>query len=110
MARALEIPLYQLLYDGKQPPAPANRGESNGEADEWDSSGKDGHFVNKLCQSLARMSERDRQVLMSLARILIKTQRRAEAGNYERLTQASCGADRNSGQALKNLLPLAGPC
>jgi len=81
MARALETPLYQLLYDGEQPPAPANRGESNGEADEWSSSGKDGHFVNKLCQSLARMSERDRQVLMSLARILIKTQRQAEAGN-----------------------------
>ncbi len=35
MARALEIPLYQLLYDGEKPPAPANRGESNSEADEW---------------------------------------------------------------------------
>ena len=53
----------QLLYDGEQPPAPANRGESKGEADEWGSYAKD-----------ARMSERDRQVLMSLARILIKTQ------------------------------------
>jgi hypothetical protein len=25
MARALEIPLYQLLYDGEKPRAPANR-------------------------------------------------------------------------------------
>jgi len=80
MARALEISLYQLLYDGEQPLAPANRGESSGEADEWGSSGKDGRFVNKLCQSLVRMSERDRQVLMLLARILTKTQRRSEAG------------------------------
>jgi transcriptional regulator with XRE-family HTH domain len=72
MARALEISLYQLLYDGEQPPAP-NRGESRGEADEWGSSGKDGRFVKKLSQSLARMSERDRQVLMLLARILTKT-------------------------------------
>jgi len=80
MARALEISLYQLLYDGEQPLAPANRGESSGEADEWGSSGKDGRFVNKLCQSLVRMSERNRQVLMLLARILTKTQRRSEAG------------------------------
>jgi transcriptional regulator with XRE-family HTH domain len=78
MARALEISLYQLLYDGEQPPAPANRGESSSEADEWGSSGKDGRFVNKLCRSLARMSERDRQVLMSLARILTKTPVRVE--------------------------------
>jgi hypothetical protein len=62
MARALEIPLYQLLYDGEKPRAPANCGESNSQADEWGSSGKNGHFVNKLCRSLARMSERDRQV------------------------------------------------
>ena len=80
-ARALEISLYQLLYDGEKPPAPVNRGESNGEADEWGSVGKDGRFMNKLCHSLARMSERDRQVLMSLARTLAKTQRRSEVGN-----------------------------
>ena len=43
-----------------------------------DSSGKGGRFVNKLCQSLARMSERDRQVLMLLARILKKTPVRVE--------------------------------
>ena len=86
MARALEIPLYQLLYDGEKSSAPANRGESNGEADEWGSSGKDDRFVNKLCQSLARLSERDRQVLMSFARILVKTQRRrADVG--ERYTK-----------------------
>ena len=77
MARALEVSLYELLYDGEQPPAP-NRGESSGEADEWGSSGKDGRFVKKLCQSLARMSERDRQVLMLLARILTKTPVRVE--------------------------------
>jgi transcriptional regulator with XRE-family HTH domain len=91
MARALEIPLYQLLYDGEKPRAPANRGESNSQADEWGSSGKNGHPVNKLCRSLARMSERDRQVLMSLAQILTKTQRiKSSRAFFLPLRQQNC--------------------
>jgi transcriptional regulator with XRE-family HTH domain len=77
MARALEIPLYQLLYDGEMPPAPANRGEGNGEADEWGAVGKDAHFVCKLCRSLARMSEGDREVLLCFAENLSKQKRTA---------------------------------
>jgi transcriptional regulator with XRE-family HTH domain len=60
MARALELPLYQLMYDGQEPPAlPANG--------EWGSAGKDARFLNKLCLSLAKMSEGDRQLLLSFA-------------------------------------------
>jgi transcriptional regulator with XRE-family HTH domain len=74
MARAMEMPLYELLYDGQEPPAPLN---GNGKpSDEWGSMGKDARFLNKICRVLVKMSERDRQLLLSFAQNLIKNQRR----------------------------------
>jgi len=66
MARALELPLYQLMYDGQEPPAlPRNR--NGNRTAEWGSAGKDARFLNKLCQSLAKMSQRDRKLFLSFA-------------------------------------------
>jgi transcriptional regulator with XRE-family HTH domain len=66
MARALELPLYQLMYDGQEPPAlPRNR--NGNRAAEWGSAGKDARFLNKLCQSLAKMSQRDRKLFLNFA-------------------------------------------
>jgi hypothetical protein len=66
MARALELPLYQLMYDGQEPPTlPRNR--KGNHAAEWGSAGKDARFLNKLCLSLPKMSERDRKLLLSFA-------------------------------------------
>jgi transcriptional regulator with XRE-family HTH domain len=66
MARALELPLYQLMYDGQEPPAlPRNR--SGNRAAEWGNAGKDARFLNKLCQSLAKMSQRDRKLFLNFA-------------------------------------------
>jgi transcriptional regulator with XRE-family HTH domain len=66
MARALELPLYQLMYDGQEPPAlPLNGGGKRSE--EWGAVGKDARFLRKLCQLLAKMSEGDRKVLLTLA-------------------------------------------
>ena len=65
MARALEMPLYALMYEGEEPPAlPARSGKR---AEEWGDVGKGARFLNKLCRSLAKMSERDRGLLMSFA-------------------------------------------
>jgi transcriptional regulator with XRE-family HTH domain len=74
LARALELPLYQLMYDGDQPPralAEARTGKP-----EWGSVGKDARFLNKLQQFLAKMSEPDRNLLLGFAENLAK-QRRA---------------------------------
>src|SRR5216683_497968 len=66
MARALELPLYQLMYDGQEPPVlPPNGGGKR--SDEWGAVGKDARFLRKLCQLLAKMSEGDRQLLLSFA-------------------------------------------
>jgi transcriptional regulator with XRE-family HTH domain len=66
MARALELPLYQLMYDGQQPPV-LRRNRNGNHASEWGSVGKDARFLNKLCLSLAKLSERDRKLLLSIA-------------------------------------------
>jgi transcriptional regulator with XRE-family HTH domain len=77
MARAMETPLYQLLYDGQEPPAALN---GNGKrSDQWGSVGKDARFLNKICRFLAKTSEGDRQLLLSFAQNLAKKQRRAAA-------------------------------
>jgi transcriptional regulator with XRE-family HTH domain len=77
LARAMEMPLYELMYDGQEPPAPlAGGGERS---DEWGSAGKNARFLNKICRFLAKVSERDRQFLLSFAQYLAKKQRRAAA-------------------------------
>jgi len=80
MARALEMPLYQLMYDGTEPPKlPA---KTNGrKAPEWGGVGKAARFLNKLCRFLAAMSEDDRQLLLSFADNVTKRQRRAATKN-----------------------------
>src|SRR5215472_6173779 len=66
MARALEMPLYQLVYDGDEPPAvdfPGGRAKSHGR-DEWGSSGKEARFLRKLRNLLGKMEAADRELLL----------------------------------------------
>ncbi len=74
MARALGIPLYQLLYDVEV------RSESSpGRLDsriEWGSSGKNARYLHRLAEHLARMSARDRNLLMDLSEQMTKRSRR----------------------------------
>src|SRR5258707_6610650 len=52
MARALEMPLYQLMYDGTEPPKLPTK--TNGrKAPECGGVRKDASFLNKLCGFLA---------------------------------------------------------
>jgi len=55
LARALEVPLYQLFYDGEDPPKLPNlaKGKSSDDA-AWGSSGKDARFLGKLRRLLAK--------------------------------------------------------
>ena len=79
MARALELPLYQLMYDGAEPKLIT---KTNGhKAPEWGEAGKNVRFLNKLCRFLAAMSEDDRQLLLSFADNVAKRQRRATTKN-----------------------------
>ena len=68
MARALEVPLYQLFYDGEEPPELPNLPKRK-TADEiaWGQSGKEARFLNRLRRLLGRIDEGDRRLLLYMA-------------------------------------------
>jgi len=68
MARALEVPLYQLFYDGEEPPALPNllKRKSSGEI-AWGSSGKDARFLGKLRRLLGKSDEQHRKLILLMA-------------------------------------------
>src|SRR6266446_1476578 len=68
MARALEIPLYQLFYDGEEPPVLPNllKRKPSGE-DAWGSSGKDARYLNKLRRLMGKSDDNNRKLLLHMA-------------------------------------------
>ena len=74
LARAFEVPLYQLFYEGTEPPVLPNllKRKSSGE-NAWGSTGKDARFLNKLRRLLSKTGEEDRKLVMLMAQ---KTARR----------------------------------
>jgi transcriptional regulator with XRE-family HTH domain len=79
-ASALQIPLYQILYEGEEPPKPLKlSGNHHGEL--WGNSGRQLHDLKRLRQYLAKMNEQERELLMSLAgRMATRTRHGAEEG------------------------------
>ena len=68
MARALEVPLYQLFYDGEEPPVLPNLPKrKSGEDIVWGTSGKDARFLNKFRRLLGKADEEDRKLLLYMA-------------------------------------------
>jgi transcriptional regulator with XRE-family HTH domain len=67
-ARALEVPLYQLFYEGKERPKLLHLLERKA-ADEitWGTTRKQIHFWQKLRGRLARIKESDRRLLLAIA-------------------------------------------
>lgn len=66
-ARALEIPLYQLFYDGDEPPKVLRLPRSRPADSLWGSKGKEARELARFCRALARVTERGRQLLLALA-------------------------------------------
>ena len=71
MARALEVPLYQLFYDGEEPPKLPTLLKRNTSADiAWGSSGKQAVYLHKLVRCLSKADEADRKLLLAMAQKL----------------------------------------
>jgi transcriptional regulator with XRE-family HTH domain len=72
-ARALEVPMYQLLYDGEKPPQLPNppKRKTAGEP-AWGSSGKDARTLTKFRLLLGKTKEDDKLLLLFLARKMAK--------------------------------------
>lgn len=67
-ARALEVPIYQLFYDGEKPPQLPNLPKRKTAADiVWGATGKDARRLTKLRRLLARTEEGDRKLLLAMA-------------------------------------------
>jgi transcriptional regulator with XRE-family HTH domain len=77
-ARALNMPLYQILYEGEEPPKPL---KVQGTVDEelWGNSRKEAAALNRLRLALKKMDEDARKVLLSLATRMATRSRRATA-------------------------------
>jgi len=68
MARALEIPMYQLFYEGDEPPKIPNLPKKSSDDIAWGSSGRDARFLNKLRRLLGKADANDRRLLMHMAK------------------------------------------
>jgi transcriptional regulator with XRE-family HTH domain len=67
IARALELPLYQLLYNGDEPPKPPKLLKLSPDENLWGSTGKDARYLNKLRRLLGKSNENDRKLVLHMA-------------------------------------------
>jgi transcriptional regulator with XRE-family HTH domain len=76
LARALEVPLYQLFYDGEEPPKLPNLLKRKTSDDiAWGSSGKHATYLHKLRKCLSKAGDADRKLIM------VMTQKMATSRN-----------------------------
>ena len=68
MARALEVPMSQLFYDGEEPSKlPIFPSTSPPEENAWGNSGKDERFLSKLRRLLGKPDEQHRKLILLMA-------------------------------------------
>jgi transcriptional regulator with XRE-family HTH domain len=67
-ARALEVPMHQLFYDGEEPPKLPNLPNRKSADDiAWGSQGKEARMLAKFCRLFSLMNESDLRVLLFMA-------------------------------------------
>jgi transcriptional regulator with XRE-family HTH domain len=73
IARALEVPLYQLFYDGEEPPKlqllPRRRSSDD---IVWGTAGKDARMLTRFRRLLGKIDEPDRKLLFYMAQKLAR--------------------------------------
>jgi transcriptional regulator with XRE-family HTH domain len=82
LARALEIPLYQLFYEGDEPPKlPDLLKKKTPDGITFGSSGRQASYLHKLRKCLSKAAEPDRKLILVMAQKLATGRgRRAGAG------------------------------
>jgi transcriptional regulator with XRE-family HTH domain len=71
LARAMEVPMYQLFYDGEKPPVPRLPKTDGG----WGGSGKDARTLARFCRLLSRTSKDDQKLLLAVAQKMSQKKR-----------------------------------
>jgi transcriptional regulator with XRE-family HTH domain len=73
LARALEVPMYQLLYEGKERPKLPNLPKRKStDVILWGNSGKDARLLAKFCRAFSRMKEADLGLVLFIAQKMAK--------------------------------------
>ena len=68
LARAFEVPMYQLFYEGDEPPKlPDLLKRKTSDEIAWGSSGKNSIYLHKLVKCLSKATDSDRKLLLALA-------------------------------------------
>ena len=65
-AAALGMQLYQVLFEGEEPPKPP-KAQSKGEEKLWGNSGREARQLDRLRRLLAKMGESQRNILFTFA-------------------------------------------
>jgi|ERR1700739_571540 transcriptional regulator with XRE-family HTH domain len=73
-AAALGMQLYQVLYEGEEPPKPP-KAQSKVEEKLWGNSGREARQLDRLRGLLAKMDETDRNALIAFAAQLTRRTR-----------------------------------
>jgi transcriptional regulator with XRE-family HTH domain len=72
-ARVLEVPMYQLFYDGEEPPKLPNFLKRKSAEDiVWGDSGEDARMLAKFCRLFGLMKEDDRGLVLFMAQKMAK--------------------------------------
>jgi transcriptional regulator with XRE-family HTH domain len=76
LARAMEVPLYQLFYDGEEPPKAPNLPRRKTADDvAWGNSGKDAKLLEQFRRLLRKTNEKNQRILLFMAQKMAGTHR-----------------------------------
>jgi transcriptional regulator with XRE-family HTH domain len=68
-ARALQVPMYQLFYDGEHPPELPNLPKRR---PEWGRNGKDAKLLAKFRKFFSRMGKDELKLILKVAQKMVK--------------------------------------
>jgi transcriptional regulator with XRE-family HTH domain len=75
-ARALDVPMYELFYDGEEPPKLADLPKRKISDDvAWGSSGKDERMLHQFRRLISKTREKDRKILLFMAQKMAGSRR-----------------------------------
>jgi len=70
MARAMEVPIYALFYDGEHPPAALPNTENRSQ--EWGSTGRDARTLAKFRRLFSQTDQADISLLLFMAQKIVR--------------------------------------
>jgi transcriptional regulator with XRE-family HTH domain len=79
-AKALEVPMYQLFYEGAEPPDPSTlRVWKSPDENTWGSSGEDAADLKKLRRFLRKLDEDKRRLILQMASRMARRSQKSAA-------------------------------